>query len=113
MKKIVKTVVSLVLLLMFILLLSCIRLNCTNCSSLILLVKVTKRDYAGESEWKNWVWRSQGDLMMNGAFFVQSGSPLKKKPFSRRQLIKAKRGTYVGRLTRFSGTIACKRGKPC
>ncbi|GMY26063.1 putative pectate lyase p59 [Fagus crenata] len=75
--------------------------------------EVTKRDYAGESEWKNWVWRSQGDLMMNGAFFVQSGSPLNKKPFSRRQLIKAKRGTYVGRLTRFSGTISCKRGKPC
>ncbi|KAJ8567046.1 hypothetical protein K7X08_019254 [Anisodus acutangulus] len=37
--------------------------------------EITKRDYAPESVWKQWTWRSQGDLLMNGAFFVESGDP--------------------------------------
>ncbi|XP_043703668.1 pectate lyase-like [Telopea speciosissima] len=75
--------------------------------------EVTKRDYATEDVWKNWVWRSEGDLMMNGAFFVQSGSPLKKKSFSNKDSISPKPGTFVTRLTRFAGALNCKIGKPC
>lgn len=75
--------------------------------------EITKRDYAPEDVWKNWTWRSEGDLLMNGAFFVQSGSPLRKRPFSRQDMITAKRGTFVTRLTRFSGALNCKVGKPC
>ncbi|KAA8533013.1 hypothetical protein F0562_032870 [Nyssa sinensis] len=52
--------------------------------------EVTKRDYAMKGEWMNWQWRSEGDLTMNGAFFVESGQPLKKKPFSRLDMIKSK-----------------------
>lgn len=79
----------------------------------MLMIKVTKRDYATESEWSSWTWRSEGDLMMNGAFFVQSGKKLKKKRFSSLDMIKAKPGTFVTRLTRYSGTLNCKEGKPC
>ncbi|XP_062104758.1 pectate lyase-like [Humulus lupulus] len=75
--------------------------------------QVTKRDYAGESEWKTWTWRSEGDLMMNGAFFIQSGNPSKRRPFGRRDMIKAKPGTFVTRLTRFAGALNCKIGKKC
>jgi len=75
--------------------------------------EVTKRDYASESEWSSWTWRSDGDLMMNGAFFVQSGTEFDKKPFSRLDVIKSRPGTYVKRLTRFSGTLSCKPGLPC
>ncbi|KAM3706646.1 hypothetical protein ACB098_03G165100 [Castanea mollissima] len=75
--------------------------------------EVTKRDYAAQGVWQNWIWRSQGDLMMNGAFFVQSGAPLKTHGFSKKQLIKSKPGTYVRRLTRFSGTVSCRMGRPC
>lgn len=78
-----------------------------------MLVKVTKRDYAAQDVWQNWRWRSQGDLMMNGAFFVQSGAPLITHGFSKKQLIKSKPGTYVRRLTRFSGTVKCRKGMPC
>ncbi|PHU15462.1 putative pectate lyase 7 [Capsicum chinense] len=74
--------------------------------------EVTKRDYATESEWKNWVWRSQGDLMMNGAFFVESGNPNHKFTKSP-DLIHPKPGSYAGRLTRFSGSLNCVEGKPC
>ncbi|XVE56994.1 hypothetical protein DITRI_Ditri04bG0055800 [Diplodiscus trichospermus] len=73
--------------------------------------EVTKREYAPESEWKSWSWRSENDLMMNGAFFVQSGSPIIR--LSRQDMIKGKPGTYASRLTRFSGTLSCVIGKPC
>ncbi|TKY52984.1 pectate lyase 12 [Spatholobus suberectus] len=35
--------------------------------------QVTKRLDAGEGEWSGWNWRSEGDVMLNGAFFVASG----------------------------------------
>ena len=72
---------------------------------------MTKRDYAPESVWRTWNWRSEGDLMMNGAFFVKSGSPIRK--MSRKNVIKAKPGTYVRRLTRFAGCLNCVKDKPC
>ncbi|EXB63820.1 putative pectate lyase 7 [Morus notabilis] len=75
--------------------------------------QVTKRDYAPESEWKNWQWRSEGDLLMNGAFFVQSGKRLSKRRFSRLDMIKYKPGTFVTRLTRYAGTLLCGVGRPC
>uniref|UniRef100_A0A7N0VF12 Pectate lyase n=2 Tax=Kalanchoe fedtschenkoi TaxID=63787 RepID=A0A7N0VF12_KALFE len=72
--------------------------------------EVTKRDYAPESEWKTWTWRSEEDLMMNGAFFVQSGGPLKSQADD---VIPAKPGSYVTRLTRYSGALSCKANQPC
>uniref|UniRef100_A0A5B7B2C0 Pectate lyase n=1 Tax=Davidia involucrata TaxID=16924 RepID=A0A5B7B2C0_DAVIN len=74
--------------------------------------EVTKRDYAPESVWKNWLWRSEGDLLMNGAFFRQSGNP-KHRISKTDDLIKPKPGTYVRRLTRFAGALGCKLDKPC
>ncbi|TYJ38801.1 hypothetical protein E1A91_A04G018500v1 [Gossypium mustelinum] len=74
-----------------------------------LTKEITHRNYAPESEWRNWIWRSEGDRFMNGAFFVTSGPPspphlkLKKK-----DIIKAKPAIFVGRLTKFSGTLKCK-----
>lgn len=76
-------------------------------------VKVTKRDYAPESEWKNWQWRSEGDFFKNGAFFRESGPPLKESPLSKDNTIKAQPGKFVGRLTRNAGQLKCRVGKPC
>ncbi|KAK1373329.1 Pectate lyase [Heracleum sosnowskyi] len=74
--------------------------------------EITKRDYAQESEWKNWVWRSQGDLMINGAFFVESGDPKHVFPSGENMII-PKPGTMVNKLTEFAGAIACKPNQPC
>lgn len=73
--------------------------------------QVTKRDYAPESVWKSWTWRSEDDLMLNGAFFVESGSPIRN--VNKNNVIKAKPGTFVTRLTRFAGALDCVKGKPC
>lgn len=73
---------------------------------------ITKRDYAAESEWKNWVWHSEGDLFMNGAVFKPSGGAIPRK-LRKGDMIKPKPGSYVRRLTRFAGTLPCRPGKPC
>ncbi|KAK9064073.1 hypothetical protein SSX86_017945 [Deinandra increscens subsp. villosa] len=38
--------------------------------------EVTKRMEAKEDEWRGWNWRTEGDLMVNGAFFVPSGAEI-------------------------------------
>lgn len=77
-------------------------------------MKVTKRDYATEDEWKHWQWRSEGDKFTNGAFFRESGSPFSAENSEvKKDLIKAKPGTFAGRLTRYAGALKCKSGKPC
>ncbi|PPD85748.1 hypothetical protein GOBAR_DD17315 [Gossypium barbadense] len=76
--------------------------------------EITNRNYAPESEWKNWVWRSEGDLYMNGAFFRTSGPPSPPNlNFSEKDVIKAKPATFVRRLTRFAGTLDCKEYVKC
>ncbi|BAT74568.1 hypothetical protein LR48_Vigan01g102300 [Vigna angularis] len=75
--------------------------------------EITKREYSPENVWKQWQWRSINDEYMNGAFFVQSGPELVNRPFSRLDMIKAKPGSYVGRLTRYSGSLKCRVGFPC
>ncbi|KAG9455376.1 hypothetical protein H6P81_008280 [Aristolochia fimbriata] len=75
--------------------------------------EVTKRDYAEESEWRKWTWKSEGDVFLNGAFFRQSGGPLNKLHYSIKDFIGAKPGSYVRRLTRFAGALKCRPRCPC
>ncbi|KAI0487889.1 hypothetical protein KFK09_027712 [Dendrobium nobile] len=75
--------------------------------------EVTHRDYVGEWEWRNWHWRSEGDLMLNGAFFVQSGKKEFIRKYTKQDMIKAKPGTFVKRLTRFAGTLRCRVERQC
>ncbi|XP_049346546.1 probable pectate lyase P59 [Solanum verrucosum] len=76
--------------------------------------EVTKRDYSPESVWKQWSWRSQGDLFMNGAFFVESGDPdWTKKHTELFDGIVSASGDQVTWITRFSGALNCKPGEAC
>lgn len=51
--------------------------------------------------------------MLNGAFFVESGVAKKNHGFGRLDMISAKPGTFVTRLTRFAGSLGCRVGKKC
>ncbi|XP_074316991.1 pectate lyase-like [Silene latifolia] len=75
--------------------------------------EVTKRDFAPDYEWKTWLWVSENDVMINGAYFRGSGDKSKMASFTKQDMISAKPGTYVRRLTRFSGALLCKEGSPC
>ncbi|GAB2289597.1 hypothetical protein Dimus_023908 [Dionaea muscipula] len=74
---------------------------------------VTRRAYAPESEWKNWLWTSEDDLLVNGAIFVESGDLTKKGSFAKKDSLVAKPATFVEELTRFSGALNCVENTPC
>ncbi|XP_031117608.1 probable pectate lyase P56 [Ipomoea triloba] len=74
--------------------------------------EVTHRDWPDDS-WKGWTWVSDSDLFMNGAFFLPSGDPAGAQKYGLLDLVEKMPGSAVGRITRFSGALSCKIGKPC
>ncbi|KAI4351599.1 hypothetical protein L6164_005944 [Bauhinia variegata] len=75
---------------------------------------ITHRDYAPESVWSKWQWRSEMDLLMNGAQFIESGEPLNGNyPGDRANIVEPKDGQFVTTITKYSGALSCKVGKPC
>ncbi|CAN1291453.1 Probable pectate lyase 22, partial [Linum perenne] len=75
--------------------------------------EVTKHEDAPESEWKNWNWRSEGDLMMNGAFFTASGAGASSSSYAKASSLGARPSSLVGTITVASGALNCRRGSPC
>lgn len=63
--------------------------------------------------WKNWIWRSEGDFMVNGAFFVESGSRLSRRFYRRMGLINPMPGIVANELTRYAGSLTCKPNRKC
>lgn len=74
--------------------------------------EVTKHEDAAESEWKNWNWRSEGDLMLNGAFFTRSGAGASSS-YAKASSLSARPSTLVNSITMNAGALACKKGKKC
>ncbi|CAA7058867.1 unnamed protein product [Microthlaspi erraticum] len=74
--------------------------------------EVTKRDYAGQWQWKHWNWRSEGDLFLNGAFFTRSGSGLGAS-YARASSLAAKSSSLVGTITYNAGALLCRGGRRC
>ncbi|KAG4992516.1 hypothetical protein JHK87_025973 [Glycine soja] len=77
------------------------------------LQRKSHRHYASPDVWSKWQWKSENDLFINGATFLQSGAPLGKLPFNKGLMMKPRPGAEASRLTRFAGTLNCKLGKPC
>ncbi|KAJ7976896.1 Pectate lyase [Quillaja saponaria] len=66
--------------------------------------EVTKRVETGEGEWKDWNWRSEGDIMVNGAFFVASGEGVEvsyEKAFS----VEPKSAVLIDQLIMHAGVL--------
>ncbi|CAN4123284.1 unnamed protein product [Withania somnifera] len=74
--------------------------------------EVTKHEDAPESEWKNWKWRSEGDLMLNGAFFTRSGAGASSS-YAKASSLSARPSTLVNSITMNAGSLSCKKGKRC
>jgi pectate lyase len=75
-------------------------------------VQVTKREDTAESEWKNWNWRSTGDLMLNGAFFTPSGAGASSS-YAKASSLGARPSSLVGTLTYSAGALTCKKSSKC
>ncbi|KAJ7534949.1 hypothetical protein O6H91_12G011700 [Diphasiastrum complanatum] len=74
--------------------------------------EVTKREYADESQWQNWNWRSEGDMFLNGAYFRPSGTG-SAAVYAKASSIAAKPAAFVESLTASAGPILCSTGSSC
>ncbi|CAK9159901.1 unnamed protein product, partial [Ilex paraguariensis] len=73
---------------------------------------VTKHEVAPESEWKKWNWRSEGDQMLNGAFFTATGAGASSS-YARASSLGARPSSLVGSITIGAGALGCKKGSRC
>ncbi|KAL6968072.1 pectate lyase [Sarracenia purpurea var. burkii] len=74
--------------------------------------EVTKRVGTDDSVWKQWNWRSDGDLMLNGAFFIPSGAGAAAS-YAKASSLGAKSSSMVGSITSDAGVLNCRRGYQC
>ncbi|XP_020085566.1 probable pectate lyase 8 isoform X1 [Ananas comosus] len=74
--------------------------------------EVTKRVDTDESMWKSWNWRSEGDLLLNGAYFTPSGAGASAS-YSRASSLGAKSSSMVGTITSGAGVLNCRRASVC
>ncbi|XP_019457441.1 PREDICTED: probable pectate lyase 18 [Lupinus angustifolius] len=74
--------------------------------------EVTKHEDAPENEWKGWNWRSEGDLLVNGAFFTASGAGASSS-YARASSLSARPSSLVGSITTGAGALSCRKGSSC
>ncbi|XP_075512562.1 putative pectate lyase 5 [Primulina tabacum] len=74
--------------------------------------EVTKHETAPQSQWKKWNWRSQGDLMLNDAFFTLSGAGASSN-FAKASSLSARPSSLVSSMTAWAGVLDCKEGSAC
>lgn len=73
---------------------------------------VTMRMDTPESQWESWEWRSEGDLFVNGAFFIPSGAGASSN-YGKAATIGPKSSSLVGTMTANAGALACRAGSAC
>ncbi|KAG2685459.1 hypothetical protein I3760_10G126600 [Carya illinoinensis] len=66
--------------------------------------QVTKRVNTGEGEWRGWNWRSEGDIMVNGAFFVASGEGVEVK-YEKAYSVEPKSAVLIDQLIMHAGVL--------
>jgi pectate lyase len=74
--------------------------------------QVTKRVDTAAGYWKNWNWRSEGDLLLNGAYFTPSGAGASSS-YARASSLGAKSSSMVGAMTANAGALGCRRARQC
>ncbi|KAL3734603.1 hypothetical protein ACJRO7_023883 [Eucalyptus globulus] len=75
--------------------------------------EVTKRENtAGNSEWKNWNWRSDRDLLLNGAFFTPSGEDSASSYLKASSMV-ARPASLLTTKDPSAGALNCQIGEQC
>lgn len=71
--------------------------------------QVTKRVDTDDREWSGWNWRTEGDIMVNGAFFVPSGAAGQSGQYQEATSVQAKSAVQIDQLTMYSGVLGDPR----
>ncbi|XP_050243219.1 probable pectate lyase 12 [Quercus robur] len=66
--------------------------------------EVTKRVDTEEGKWKGWNWRTDGDIMVNGAIFVASGQGVEVK-YEKAYSVEPKSAVLIDQLTMHAGAL--------
>lgn len=74
--------------------------------------QVTKRVDTAAGQWKGWNWRSEGDMMLNGAYFTPSGAGAAAS-YARASSLGAKSSSMVASMTSGAGVLTCRRRTTC
>lgn len=74
--------------------------------------EVTKRVETASGRWRHWNWRSEGDLLLNGAFFTPSGKGASAS-YARASSLGAKSSSMVATITSGAGALNCRRSTQC
>ena len=61
-----------------------------------------------EKDWVDWNWRTDGDIMVNGAYFVPSGAGVRTL-YSKASSVKPKSAALVEQLTSNAGVFGDAR----
>ncbi|KAG6420851.1 hypothetical protein SASPL_117393 [Salvia splendens] len=76
-------------------------------------MQVTKREIAAEDEeWKSWNWRSDGDLLLNGARFIASGNAT-AATYAKASSMVARPASLLPSIIPAAGVVNCRIGQPC
>ncbi|KAL3838274.1 hypothetical protein ACJIZ3_022865 [Penstemon smallii] len=70
--------------------------------------EVTKRVDTDEGQWSDWNWRTDGDVLVNGAFFVPSGEGLSMQ-YAKASSVDPKSAGLIDQLTMNAGVIGGPR----
>lgn len=73
--------------------------------------EVTKRVETSEGQWRGWNWRSEGDIMVNGAFFVASGAGVEIK-YEKAYSVEPKSAVLIDQLIMHAGALGVG-GRSC
>ncbi|KAK6137896.1 hypothetical protein DH2020_028354 [Rehmannia glutinosa] len=72
--------------------------------------EVTKRVDTDEGQWAGWNWRTDGDIMVNGAFFVPSGEGLSMQ-YAKASSVDPKSAALIDQLTMNAGVLGGPRAR--
>lgn len=69
---------------------------------------MTKRVDTEEGDWAGWNWRTDGDVLENGAYFVPSGQGLSNQ-YTKAASVEAKSAAMIDQLTSTAGVLGGPR----
>lgn len=69
---------------------------------------MTKRVDTKEGDWEGWNWRTDGDVLVNGAYFVPSGQGLSAQ-YSKASSVEPKSAAMIDQLTMTAGVLGGPR----
>lgn len=74
----------------------------------MIYIQVTKRVNTDENVWSEWNWRTEGDVLVNGAFFVPSGAS-RSVQYAKATSVEPRSAYFVNQLTMGAGVLGGPR----